>query len=355
MSTLLEARQVSKVFGGGLFRKRATVALDHFSFSVDSSPPTITAIVGESGSGKTTLARLLLGLVSPSTGEVLYDGTNIRQLAREGRKQFLRDVQMIFQDPYEVYNPFYRVEHVLEAPISHFKLAKSEKERRALIENSLRAVGLRPEETLGRYPHQLSGGQRQRIMVARAVLIRPRLILADEPVSMVDASLRATILDSLRELNREYGMSIVYITHDLTTAYQISDNIIVLYRGAVTEAGAVDLVVSDPRHPYTQLLIDSVPAPDPEHHWGAHGVRVPVVDESNGVSHAIASDVRTARRLLTACPFVDRCPHVMPVCHDHMPPLYRLDATRAAACFLYRSAPSALAADQLNEVIRAHE
>jgi oligopeptide/dipeptide ABC transporter ATP-binding protein len=347
MSALLEARQVSKVFGGGLFDKRLTIALDHFSLAVESSPPQITAIVGESGSGKTTLARLLLGLTTPTSGEVRYEGTDIRALRGDGRRAFLRDVQMIFQDPYEVYNPFYRVEHVLEAPIAHFKLANSAQARRTLIQDSLRAVGLRPEETLGRYPHQLSGGQRQRIMVARAVLIRPRLIIADEPVSMVDASLRATILDSLRELNREYGMSIVYITHDLTTAYQISNNIIVLYRGAVSEAGDVDLVVSQPRHPYTQLLINSVPEPDPDHHWGSASV--------NGVSHVAAPAAANGRvaqqHLLSACPFADRCPHVMPMCNEYMPPLYRLDPTRAAACFLYRDTPSVLAADQLNEVI----
>jgi len=350
MAALLEARQVSKVFGGGLFDKRVTIALDHFSFAVESSPPQVTAIVGESGSGKTTLARLLLGLISPSSGEVLYQGTDIRKLEPEGRGSFLRDVQMIFQDPYEVYNPFYRVEHVLEAPIAHFKLATSASARRALIENSLRAVGLRPEETLGRYPHQLSGGQRQRIMVARAVLIRPRLIIADEPVSMVDASLRATILDSLSELNREYGMSILYITHDLTTAYQISDNIIVLYRGAVAEAGGVDLVVGEPRHPYTQLLINSVPSPNPDHHWGAYDARAADVDASNG-SQVTVPDKSGAQRLLSTCPFADRCPSVMTICNEHVPPLYRLEQSRAAACFLYSNTASALAADQLNEVI----
>src|SRR5437667_5961792 len=191
---------------------------------------------------------------------------------------------MIFQDPYEVYNPFYRVDHGLETPITEFKLAASPAARRALINESLRAVGLRPEETLGRYPHQLSGGQRQRIMVARAVLMRPRLIIADEPVSMVDASLRATILDSLGELNREYGMSIVYITHDLTTAFQISDNIIVLYRGTVAEAGDVELVVRRPQHPYTQLLITSVPQPDPEHAWGEVEARTEDAELANGAA-----------------------------------------------------------------------
>ncbi len=365
MSALLEARKASKVFGGGLFDKRVTVALDDFSFAIESTPPRVTAIVGESGSGKTTLARLLLGLITPTAGHVLYDGHDLQNLTREQRRTFLRDVQMIFQDPYEVYNPFYRVDHVLETPIAEFKLASTPQARRALIQESLRAVGLRPEETLGRYPHQLSGGQRQRIMVARAVLMRPRLIIADEPVSMVDASLRATILDSLRQLNQQYGMSIVYITHDLTTAFQISDNIIVLYRGLVSEAGDVDLVVRQPRHPYTQLLIQSVPQPDPDHAWGSVEIRGDAADGGNGAAQvdvgagagllpagiaASAAAKAHGGHLLTGCPFTDRCPHVMSMCHDNPPPLYRIDANRAATCFLYRDRP-ALASEQLNEVM----
>jgi ABC-type oligopeptide transport system ATPase subunit len=368
MTALLEARQVSKIFGGGLFDKRVTVALDDFSFAIESSPPRVTAIVGESGSGKTTLARLFLGLISPSAGEVLYNGTDLRKLPRDDRRAFLRDVQMIFQDPYEVYNPFYKVDHVLETPISEFKLASGQQARRALIHESLRAVGLRPDETLGRYPHQLSGGQRQRIMVARAVLLRPRLIIADEPVSMVDASLRATILDSLRQLNRDYGMSIVYITHDLTTAFQISDNIIVLYRGAVAEAGDVDLVVRHPRHPYTQLLIKSVPEPDPNHPWGAVEIRADVAEVANGATQveisapvgilpASAGASAAARahggHLISGCTFADRCPHVMPMCRDNVPPLYRLDPARAAACFLYRDSAAAIPTEQLNDVMTA--
>jgi ABC-type oligopeptide transport system ATPase subunit len=363
VTALLEARSVSKVFGGGLFDKRVTVALDDFSFTIEDTPPRITAIVGESGSGKTTLARLMLGLITPTAGQVLYNGMAIAKLRSHERRQFLRDVQMIFQDPYEVYNPFYRVDHVLETPISEFRLANSPQARRALMQESLRAVGLRPEETLGRYPHQLSGGQRQRIMVARAVLIRPRLIIADEPVSMVDASLRATILDSLRGLNRDYGMSIVYITHDLTTAFQISDNIIVLYRGAVAEAGNVDMVVQQPKHPYTQLLINSVPEPDPDHPWGAVDIEA---ETSNGATkvelaaplgglRAGSSAASTAKahggHLITGCTFADRCPHVMPVCQSNVPPLFRLDPARVAACFLYREQGPELASEQLNEVM----
>jgi ABC-type oligopeptide transport system ATPase subunit len=366
MTALLEARQVSKAFGGGLFDKRVTVALDDFSFSVEAAPPRVIAVVGESGSGKTTLARLLLGLIAPTSGQVMYNGHDLQKLPGTERRHFLRDVQMIFQDPYEVYNPFYRVDHVLETPIAEFKLASGPAARRSLMHESLQAVGLRPEETLGRYPHQLSGGQRQRIMVARAVLLRPRLIIADEPVSMVDASLRATILDSLRQLNRDYGMSIIYITHDLTTAFQISDVIMVLYRGSVAEAGAVDLVVRQPRHPYTQLLINSVPRPNPERPWGSVEVRdnetadadgAQQVEVSSGLLPAELAASATARahggHLVTGCTFADRCPYVMDICRDTVPPLFRLDKTRAASCFLYRGSGAELASERLDEVLNA--
>ena len=269
MAPLLEARHVTKVFGGGGLRHTpGTVALDDFSFRIDEDPPTITAIVGESGSGKTTLARLLLGLVTPTSGEVLYRGRDIRQLSGEEHRRYLRDIQVIFQDPYEVYNPFYKVDHVLETPIRKFRLASSRTEARQLMAETLNAVGLRPEETLGRHPHQLSGGQRQRIMVARALLLQPRLIIADEPVSMVDASLRVTVLANLLQLKQDFGISLIYITHDLATAYQISDRIIVLHRGTVVEAGDPEQVVKRPEHPYTKLLIGSIPLPDPERQWG---------------------------------------------------------------------------------------
>jgi peptide/nickel transport system ATP-binding protein len=356
VSALLETRQVGKVFGGGLFDKRVTVALDDFSFAIQATPPRVTAIVGESGSGKTTLARLLLGLITPTSGEVLYNGEDLRNLKGARHRAFLRDVQMIFQDPFEVYNPFYRVDHVLETPVAEFNLASSAQARRALIRESLEAVGLRPEETLGRYPHQLSGGQRQRIMVARAVLMRPRLIIADEPVSMVDASLRATILDSLGQLNREFGMSIVYITHDLTTAYQISDDIVVLYRGTVAEAGDVELVVREPRHPYTQLLVQSVPKPDPDHRWGAIEIQASSAETTNGTTQvdlpaANAQAKAHGGHLVTGCQFADRCPYVMPMCRTNTPALFRVDDRRAATCFLYQDHP-ALASEELDQVMR---
>jgi len=343
VTALIETRHVTKVFGEGFFnRSNRLVALDDLSLAIEEKPPTITAIVGESGSGKTTFARLILGLIEPTKGEVCYRGVDLRQLDRAQRHQFLRDVQVIFQDPYEVYNPFYRVDHVLAEPVINFRLAESKAQRRELIEEALVSVGLRSEETLGRYPHQLSGGQRQRVMVARALLLRPRVIIADEPVSMIDASLRATVIESLRNLNRQFGISLIYITHDLATAYQMSENIIVLYRGAVAEVGNVEMVVKEPEHPYTRLLVGSIPRPDPKHPWG---IKENIADNTgkNGVGGG------TDRQ---GCHFADRCPHVMPICREQKPPLYQTAPHRATACYLYNESPVA-GAEKLSELFVA--
>lgn len=321
MTAFLELRDVSKVFGGGLWRKKRTVALDHFSMTIDTSVPNVRAIAGESGSGKSTLGLMLLGFLTPTSGQVLYQGKDMRKLTSTERTQFRREVQAVFQDPFSVYNPFYPVDHVLNVPIEKFKLASSNAQAQKLKEEALSGVGLRPEETLGRYPHQLSGGQRQRIMVARALLTKPRLIIADEPVSMVDASLRATILESLRRLNRDMGISILYITHDLTTAYHVSNDILVLYKGGIAEQGDVDHVIKDPKHPYTQLLVNSIPWPDLNRQWGAAEVKV-----------AKGSNKTAAER---GCRFADRCPHVMAVCGERPPALGVLREGQAAACYLY--------------------
>lgn len=183
MSQILELRNVTKVFKGG------TKALDDISFTVDDDVPSIIAIAGESGSGKTTLGMMALGFVTPSDGKAFYKGRDLHKLSGNELTTFRKEVQAVFQDPFAAYNPFYKVDHIMEVPIANFKLAKSRGEARRMMEESLISVGLRPEETLGRFPHQLSGGQRQRLAVARALLMRPKLLIADEPVSMVDASL----------------------------------------------------------------------------------------------------------------------------------------------------------------------
>ena len=316
---ILEVRHVSKVYTSGVFIKDITRAADDVSLAIYDDPPVITAVAGESGSGKTTLSLLMMGQLAPTAGQVLYRGKDIRRMSRAERKQMRREVQPIFQDPFSAYNPFYRVDHVLEMAMSHFGLAHSKAEASTLIGEALELVGLRPAETLGRFPHQLSGGQRQRLMVARALLCRPKLIMADEPVSMVDASLRATILASLRRLNRELGIAVVYITHDLTTAYQVAENIAVMYAGSIVESGTVDQVIRDPKHPYTQLLIASIPLPDKRTAWGENANESP----------------SSTTRKSTGCRFAPRCPVVMDRCWTDKPQLSVLDKRQAAACYLY--------------------
>jgi oligopeptide/dipeptide ABC transporter ATP-binding protein len=320
---LIELRGVTRTYG-------AFTALDNVTFSLSDGTPSTTAIAGESGSGKTTMARIMLGFIPPSKGQVFYRGKDLAQMSGAEQRQFRREVQPIFQDPFEVFNPFYRIDHVLTTPVRRFGLAHSDAEAQRLIEDALSRVGLRPKDTLGRFPHELSGGQRQRVMVARAVLLRPRLIIADEPVSMVDASLRATILDELKTLNRELGISILYITHDLTTAFQICENIVILYQGSVAEAGSVERVIGAPRHPYTQLLVSSIPLPDLSRKWGGEELQIP--EASIG-------------RISTGCKFAPRCPHVMEECWQAPPPKYMPDAQRLATCFLYRDAPVSPDAD----------
>jgi peptide/nickel transport system ATP-binding protein len=355
MTALLELRDAGKVYTSGFLGRRSIVALEGMSLRIDEQHPTITAVVGESGSGKTTLGSLLLGFVAPTSGVALYRGKDLRRLSRDERRTFRREVQAIFQDPFAAYNPFYPVDHALTVPIERFRLAKSKAQARTLIEEALQSVGLRPEETLGRFPHQLSGGQRQRIIVARAMLLKPKVIIADEPVSMVDASLRATILEAIYKLHRDFGVSVLYITHDLTTAYHIGRQIMVLYRGSVMEAGEVAALVRDPLHPYTRLLIDSVPWPDPHRRWG------------QGLEATRRAD--TPAWADRGCKFAPRCAFAMPKCSLAPPPLYEISgpgaegagppaggagpatdgratdgpvdhAARAVACYLQEQAPA---------------
>lgn len=332
MANLLELRNVSKTFSRGLINAKSTVALQNISLTLKEDEPTIMTVAGESGSGKTTLAMLLLGFIPPSTGQIIYRGRDITTLQGEDRLAFRREVQAVFQDPFAVFNPFYTVDHLLTVPIKQFKLAQTATEARAKMDEALTAVGLRPEDVLGRFPHQLSGGQRQRINVARALLLKPRLLIADEPVSMVDASLRASILETLRNLQRDHGVSIIYITHDLTTAYHIAKSIIVLYRGGVMEAGDVDQVIKSPQHPYTRLLVDSIPWPTLDQRWGSDTIKA---REAGGSS--------------VGCPFRSRCPMAMEQCKTQ-PPLFQIKPTQAAACYLHAQ-HSAIAAERLSELL----
>lgn len=314
---LLELKNVTKRFKGG------TVALDDISFSIDAQQPSIIAVAGESGSGKTTLGLMALGFLEATSGDILYKGKDLNRMNKQESIEFRKEVQAVFQDPFAVYNPFYKVDHIMEVPIANFKMANSKTEAREMMEQALISVGLRPEETLGRFPHQMSGGQRQRMALARALLLRPQLLIADEPVSMVDASLRATILEAIDKLNKEFGITVLYITHDLTTAYHVSDYILILYRGSVMEAGDISSIIRNPKHPYTQLLIGSIPWPDLDRVWG-EDIAVIDIEEDKSIESKVG------------CKFAGRCPHVMDKCKVSRPQLYRPDENnRVASCYLY--------------------
>ena len=320
---LLEIQNATKVYGGGFLSSAGRmVALQNVSITLPGEKAMIVTIAGESGSGKTTLANAVLGFTHLTSGRVLYKGRDVNGFEGSDLKDYRREVQAVFQDPYEVYNPFYRVKHIFNMVLKNLNSRHSKTESREIIEDALRVVGLRGEEVLGRHPHQLSGGQRQRIMMARAYMIKPRLIVADEPVSAVDASLRAMILDVMIRLRDEAGISFLYITHDLSTAYQIGDEIIILYQGSIAECGLTGDVIGTPGHPYVRMLINSVPVPDPKVKWSS---------ELEGVAdESLRNDIHSG------CRFYPRCPERMDRCLDSHPRLYPLgNGSHKAACYLF--------------------
>ena len=260
---------VAKTYKRGLFDRTGNPALKPLSFAMAADTPMIVSVVGQSGSGKSTLGSLLLGFIRPSEGRVVTEGRDIAALSGAERRERYRHVQAVFQDPYAAYNPFYKVDHGLTEPLKNFGVATRRADMLAKMRGACELVGLDPDQTIHRFAHQLSGGQRQRLMVGRAMMLGPKLLVADEPVSMVDASLRSSILGNLRKMKDDLGVAIIYITHDLATAYEVSDYVLVLYRGRVVEAGDPERVIKDPRHPYTRLLVASIPWPDPDRHW--HG------------------------------------------------------------------------------------
>jgi len=280
-AALLELEGVTTIFGSGA---RETVANDNVSLAMAEAPPRLLSIVGESGSGKTTAARTLLGLQKPTSGRALWRGKDIYGLRKGDMHAFRSEVQAVFQDPYGIFNPFYKINRVFDLTIKKFNLASSRKEREDLIEDALRVVNLRPPDVLGRYPHQLSGGERQRVMLARAYLMKPKLIVADEAISMLDVAVRAVIMNILLDFKEQAGMSTVFITHDLSAAHYLGGDIMVMRRGQVVETGSVDKVLQSPEHPYTQLLLDSIPSPDPDQRWESDISEIARLEQRAGVA-----------------------------------------------------------------------
>ncbi|WIJ25929.1 ABC transporter ATP-binding protein [Devosia sp. RR2S18] len=260
MSTLLDVRNVSKTFGmGGLFSRRAVHAVQDATISLSAEKPEIFTIIGESGSGKTTLARMILGLELPTSGEISFRGKTVsHRVGRKERLEFMANVQPVFQNPFEAFNPLKRVDRYLDSTARQFLGLRDRAGVDRAMDEALQKVGLSLAEVRGRYPHEMSGGQLQRAAIARALIPNPPLLVADEPVSMVDASLRMSIVNLLRSLRDDLGVSVIYITHDLATAYYISDRLIIMQRGRIVEMGDARTVLDNPEHPYSRLLKASV-------------------------------------------------------------------------------------------------
>jgi ABC-type oligopeptide transport system ATPase subunit len=265
MTPLLELSHVNKDYRVGGFLDRSTLhAVKDVSFTLDEARPEIFTIVGESGSGKTTTARMILGNETPTSGTLRFMGKDIASIrSRKDRLAFMAKAQPIFQNPFEAFNPLTTIDYYLFSTAKRFLGVKDKASIDAATDKALQHVGLSLAEVRGRYSHELSGGQLQRIAVARALIPNPKLIVADEPVSMVDASLRMSIVNLFRELRDTLGVSIIYITHDLSTAYYISDRVIIMNRGDVVEAGEAKAVLDAPQHAYSRALRSAVLPPDP--------------------------------------------------------------------------------------------
>ena len=260
MTVLLEVDHVTKQFAmGGLLSRQHFDAVSDVSFTINADKPEIFTIIGESGSGKTTLARMILGLEKPSAGRIRFrDEVVSRPMSRRERLKFMAAVQPVFQNPFEAFNPLKQVDRYLFSTAKRFLQPKDKTGIDAAVDEALVKVGLSLAEVRGRFAHELSGGQLQRVAIARALIPNPPLLIADEPVSMVDASLRMAIVNLLKHLRDDFGVSVIYITHDLATAYYISDRIIIMQKGKVVEMGPARIVLDSPEHPYSQLLKASV-------------------------------------------------------------------------------------------------
>ncbi|MBX2999084.1 MAG: ABC transporter ATP-binding protein [Caldilineaceae bacterium] len=323
-SKLLDVQNVSVEFQIGSFLSNTRlIAVNNVSFSLDSDRPEIYTLAGESGSGKTTLARLLLHSLDPTRGQILFEGRNLAEIkSRRDNMEFMKKVQPVFQNPFETFSPLRRVEEYLFDTAASFRGVKKRRQAAEIVDEALRQVGLSLEEVHRRYPHELSGGQIQRVSVARALIPQPRLILADEPVSMVDASLRMAIVNVFRKLRDEQKVSVLYITHDLATAYYISDRISIMQRGYIVESGPVEAVLDRPLHPYTQLLKESVPNPAP-------------TDRQSWAKQIDLGTLEAKEYTRVGCKFAGRCPHVMEICRQSDPPDFQADG-RAVKCYLYQ-------------------
>jgi peptide/nickel transport system ATP-binding protein len=302
---------------GGLFSKQVLHAVDDVSLTIGERE--LVSLVGESGSGKSTIARLLAMLYRPTNGDIQYRGRSVRRLrSRRELLHYRSQVQMVFQDPYSSMNPVFRVSHGVMRNLKLHRPELGRAERQQEAERVFTLVGLTPAvEMLRKFPYEMSGGQRQRVGFAQAVAVRPKLILADEPVSMLDVSIRAGILNLMTDLREREGVSILYITHDIASARYVADRIMVMYAGHIVETGPTEAVLADPRHPYTQLLLSAVPDP-----------REPI---SVSASPAVGEPPKVVNPS-EGCRFRERCPYAIDECARVTPRLRVLAPAHSAAC-----------------------
>jgi peptide/nickel transport system ATP-binding protein len=316
----LEVSALTKHFPAstGVVARRGRVhAVDDVSFTL--APGRVTALVGESGSGKSTVARLLVRLYDPTSGTI-----RLGERDDMGDREYRSQVQMIFQDPFGSLNPAKTIHHHLARPLKlHGVVPKDQVDER--VHELLRTVGLVPPEAVAaKYPHQLSGGQRQRVAIARALAVEPLVVLADEPTSMLDVSIRIGILNLMLKLKEEQRLAFLYVTHDLASARYVADDILVMYAGQIVEQGPVEQVLADPLHPYTQLLLSAVPNPNETEH-------VRIATAPGRAAAAIDP--------LPQCRFVGRCPLAIPVCAQVTPPLVEARPQQSARCHVNAPAP----------------
>jgi oligopeptide/dipeptide ABC transporter ATP-binding protein len=316
---LIEARDVRIHFPikGGLMGRQvgAVHAVNDVRLAV--YPGETLGLVGESGSGKTTLGRALLRLIKPTSGTILFEGKDITRFSQRRVRPLRQDMQMIFQDPYGSLDPRMTVFQLVSEPLVNFGKG-NRREQRYLVAELLRTVGLDPGH-INRYPHEFSGGQRQRVGIARALALRPKFIIADEPVSALDVSIQAQILNLLEQLQHEFNLTYVFIAHNLSVVRHISDRVAVMYLGHVVELAASDTLYAGPLHPYTQALMSAIPLPDP-------------IQERRKRRIVLTGDIPSPVNPPTACPFHTRCFKAQPICSEVAPPLEEKVTGHWAAC-----------------------
>lgn len=297
---------------------KSVKAVDDVSFDVYRNET--LSIVGESGCGKSTTGRCLIGLNKPTSGEVIYNGKNIVGISDKEQRVLCKDLQMIFQDPYSSLNPRMTIGSILEEPLIIHKICKTKEERMQRVLDMLEKVGMRRDHYY-RYPHEFSGGQRQRIGIARALILEPKLVVCDEPVSALDVSIQSQVLNLLAEVKKEMNITYVFISHNMSVVRYISDRVGVMYLGHLVELAGTEELYNNPLHPYTQALLSTVPEPDP------HVKREQIM---------LKGDIPSPLNPPSGCIFHNRCPYNEPICQDQMPPLVEIKPGHFVACYRHQ-------------------